>query len=171
MASLAAAVVLHVCLEVVVTRKDTSEIRLRTRALEYADLDALLALYTHLFDSDDPLPERAGVVEVWQRMLASPMLHCFGLELDDVLIASCTLTITPNLTRGTRSWGQIENVVTHRAYRRRGLGRTLIHHALALAWELGCYKVMLMTGRAENHRFYEHCGFQKDVKTGFIARP
>jgi GNAT superfamily N-acetyltransferase len=141
------------------------------RRLKHDDLDALLDLYTHLFDTDDPLPERGRVVQVWESMLGSPMLHCLGLELEARLVASCTLTITPNLTRGTRSYGQIETVVTHADYRRRGLGSALIGHALRMAWKQGCYKVMLMTGRDEAHSFYEHCGFRKDVKTGFIAYP
>ena len=41
---------------------------MQIRTLEHADLDALLDLYTHLFDADDPLPERERVLEVWKRM-------------------------------------------------------------------------------------------------------
>ncbi len=144
---------------------------MRIRTLERADLDALLDLYTHLFDSDDPLPDRERVVQVWTSMLESSMLRCLGLELDDRLVSSCTLTLTPNLTRGTRHYGQIENVVTHADYRRRGLGGTLIRYALRVAWEERCYKVMLLTGREETHSFYTECGFRKGVKAGFIAYP
>jgi N-acetylglutamate synthase-like GNAT family acetyltransferase len=141
------------------------------RQLKQDDLDALLDLYTHLFDEDDPLPDRERVTQVWRSMLDSSMLCCLGLELDARLVSSCTLTVTPNLTRGTRPYGQIENVVTHADCRRRGLGGTLIRHALRMAWEQRCYKVMLMTGRSETHSFYQECGFRKDVKTGFIAYP
>jgi hypothetical protein len=92
---------------------------MRIRTLEHMDLDALLDLYMHPFDRDDPLPDRERVLQVWKRMLDSSMLHSLGLELDDRLVSSCTLTLTPNLTRGTRPYGQIENVVTHADYRRR----------------------------------------------------
>jgi GNAT superfamily N-acetyltransferase len=49
----------------------------------------------------------------------------------------------------------------------------VLRSALDLAWRLGCYKVMLLTGSKEPgvHRFYERAGFAKDDKTGFIARP
>jgi ribosomal protein S18 acetylase RimI-like enzyme len=125
------------------------------RTLRHEDLDSLLALYQQLFDSDAPLPAREEVVRVWRSMLENPMLDCLGLELDQRLTASCTLTITPNLTRGARPYGQIENVVTHRDFRRQGLGQRLIRHALRMAWERNCYKVMLMTGRFDVHHLYK----------------
>ena len=93
------------------------------RALKYEDLDELLALYAQLHSTDDPLPEREKVIQIWRSMLENRMLHCLGLELDDRLVSSCTLTITPNLTRGARPYGQIETVVTHADYQRRGLGQ------------------------------------------------
>lgn len=141
------------------------------RSLRHEELDVLLELYTHLFTDDDPLPERERVQTVWDQLQGSPWHDALGVELDGVLVASCTLTLTPNLARGTRPWGQIENVVTHRDQRRRGLGRALIQRTLELAWEQGCYKVMLMTGRQDVHHFYESCGFKKGVKTGFVAHP
>jgi GNAT superfamily N-acetyltransferase len=93
--------------------------------------------------------------------------------VDGRLVASCILVVVPNLTRGGRPFGVIENVVTHREYRRRGIGSELLHHALDLAWEAGCYKVMLLSGmhRVESHAFYESVGFQKGAKIGFEARP
>ena len=141
------------------------------RKLVDRDLDALLSLYAHLFAEDDPLPGRERVLAVWQQIQASPSLQVLGLEIDGILVASCTLTITPNLTRGTRPYGQIENVVTHRDHRRRGLGRALMRRALEIAWMERCYKVMLMTGRSDVHGFYEGCGFRKDIKTGFVTYP
>lgn len=141
------------------------------RSLKYGDLDSLLELYSHLHDDDAPLPDRETVVRTWRSMIRNPMLHCLGLELDGRLIASCTLTVTPHLTRGARPYGQIESVVTHTDFRRRGLGSTLLRHALDLAWKHDCYKVMLMTGRDQVHSFYEQVGFRKGVKTGFVAYP
>ncbi len=69
------------------------------RALKHEDLDELLALYAQLHSTDDSLPEREKVIQIWRSMLDNPMLHCLGLKLDDRLVSSCTLTITPNLTR------------------------------------------------------------------------
>ena len=89
------------------------------------------------------------------------------------LVSTCTLTMIPNLTRMGRPYGLIENVVTHPDYRKQGLGTQVLRYALNIAWEHGCYKVMLMTGskREETLLFYEKVGFKRDIKTGFVAYP
>jgi GNAT superfamily N-acetyltransferase len=83
------------------------------------------------------------------------------------------LIVIPNLTRGARPYGLIENVVTHPEYRKQGIGSNLLRYALRLAWEKQCYKVMLLTGRKQEEtlRFYESVGFQRGIKTGFVAKP
>jgi GNAT superfamily N-acetyltransferase len=86
--------------------------------------------------------------------------------------STCALTIVPNLTRSARSYGLIENVVTHPDYRKRGIGTQVLKHALAIAWRQKCYKVMLMTGSKQEStmRFYEGAGFVRGEKIGFVAR-
>lgn len=143
------------------------------RALASHDLPALLALYPHLHPADDPLPAPAVVQAVWQELLASPRHTLIGGFVDGALVASCQLAVIPNLTRGCRPYGLIENVVTHAAHRRRGHGRALLAHALVLAWGQRCYKVMLLTGRKDEavFRFYEGAGFDPHGKQAFVARP
>ena len=143
------------------------------RKLQAHELDELLALYAHLHRADDPLPERRIVESVWQELLASPRHQCLGGRVDGALVASCTLTLIPNLTRRCRPYGVIENVVTHAGHRQQGHGHAMLAHALAHAWSEGCYKVMLMTGRKDDAtlRFYERAGFDRHGKQAFIARP
>jgi GNAT superfamily N-acetyltransferase len=143
------------------------------RHTEPNELPALLALYEHLHAADEPLPDAATMQRVWDDICRDPKLHCLVAEVDSTLVASCILAVIPNLTRAARPYGLVENVVTHAEHRRRGIGTALLQHVLAVAWELGCYKVMLLTGRKDESvfRFYEKAGFQRDVKTGFIAYP
>ena len=146
---------------------------LHIRDAQPNELPALLALYEHLHAADEPLPNDTTVQQVWDDICRDPKLHCLVAKMDGVFVASCILAIIPNLTRGTRPYGLIENVVTHADYRRQGIGTALLQHALAIAWEHNCYKVMLLTGRKDEgvFRFYEKAGFRRDVKTGFIAYP
>lgn len=146
---------------------------LQIRTIRPDELPALLSLYEHLHAADEPLPDAATVAQVWNELCNDPKLHCFVATADDAPVASCILIIIPNLTRCARPYGLIENVVTHAEYRRQGIGTALLQHALTIAWEQNCYKVMLLTGRKDEgvFRFYEKAGFQRGVKTGFIAYP
>jgi GNAT superfamily N-acetyltransferase len=137
------------------------------------DLVALMELYRHLNPVDQPILSVHELQTIWRAMLDQPGFSCIVGTAAGSLVSSCCLAVIPNLTRGGRPYAFIENVVTHSNHRRRGFGRAILDHALRIAWDAGCYKVMLLSGskRPEVHRFYESCGFRSDDKTGFVARP
>jgi GNAT superfamily N-acetyltransferase len=140
------------------------------RAALPSDLEGLAALYPHLNPSDEPIARdlAASRLDAIKQIPGSEVL--LGL-LDHKPVATCTLIVIPNLTRGGKPYGLIENVVTHVGYRGRGDGTRLLHAAVAAAWDAGCYKVMLMTGSKQPStlRFYESAGFEQ-TKTGFQMR-
>lgn len=140
------------------------------RAARLDDLDALLLLYRHLNPADPPL-SRAAAEDRLRAMLAQPGMTILCVQAGEIVVATCTLIIVPNLTRGGAPYALVENVVTHPDHRQNGHGRAVIRKAIGLAFDAGCYKVMLLTGRADPtvHRFYEGCGFTQS-KTGFQIR-
>jgi GNAT superfamily N-acetyltransferase len=113
------------------------------------------------------------VQAVWDEALRNPRCRYVGGYVDGKLVASCTITVIPNLTRACRPYGLIENVVTHADHQRMGWGRAVLHSALDFAWQQNCYKVMLLTGRkdASTLQFYEAAGFDMHGKQAFIAKP
>lgn len=138
---------------------------LRTARAE--DLAGIQALYLHLNAEDPPAdPQKAG--PAWDSLLNSGLTTVLVAEIGGLLVASCTLVVIPNISRGARPYALIENVVTHAEHRRKGLG----HAALDRAWQAGCYKVMLATGSKEEGtlRFYEGAGFERGGKTFFQIR-
>jgi len=144
------------------------------RPIEKEELPELLALYEHLHENGDaPLPPDERLARIWDSIFSNPLLHYLVGDIDGEIASSCTLAIVPNLTRGARPYGLIENVVTHRDYRGRGFGARMLRRALQIAWEHDCYKVMLLTSRKDEAtlKFYERAGFERGVKTGFIAHP
>jgi GNAT superfamily N-acetyltransferase len=150
-----------------------SDERVCIRTIEQHELSALLDLYRHLHAADAPLPADGALRQAWNQVLADPKVHVLVADVNGSLAASCTLVIIPNLTRGACPYGLVENVVTHSAYRRKGIGTRLLKHALQMAWERNCYKVMLLTGSKSEGtlQFYEQAGFRRGIKTGFIATP
>jgi GNAT superfamily N-acetyltransferase len=136
-----------------------------------ADLSEMLGLYQHL-NPDDPIPDSVKAQIAWSALIGSDLTTVFVADAAGMLVSSCTLIIIPNLTRGVRPYGLIENVVTHPDHRRIGLGRAVLSAALDAAWKEDCYKVMLATGsrREETLRFYEAAGFKRGGKTFFQAR-
>lgn len=141
------------------------------RSARDADLAGVLALYEHLHPRDPVVVPEAAKVS-WSALLTSPLTTVFVVEVAGVLVATCVLAIVPNLTRGARPFGVIENVVTHPSCRRSGLARKVLQAALDAAWEGGCYKVILATGRRDEETlgFYERSGFERGGKTYFEAR-
>ncbi len=135
-----------------------------------ADLPAILALYAQL-SPGDLLPDTIAAEATWNRMLTSDMMSVHVAEFEGAVAATCVLIVVPNLTRNQRPFALIENVVSAAALRGRGLGKTVIQAAVAHAFSLDCYKVMLMTGRSDAAvlGFYEACGFQRG-KTAFQIR-
>ncbi len=113
-----------------------------------------------------------NINKLWDKIFNDPNRYYFVVEVDGVLVSSSTLVIIDNLTRSGRPFGLIENVVTHKEYRKRGYGTAILHKALEVAKNNDCYKVVLLTGRKEESvlRFYERVGFEKGIKTGFIIR-
>lgn len=134
------------------------------------DLEALLSLYKFLHDVDLSIT-RDVARENFDHIIASPYLNLFVIEFRGQLVSSCYLNVIHNLTRGGAPYGVIENVVTHPQFRRKGFGQSIVRYALNAAWETGCYKVMLMTGREENIPFYEGVGFDSSAKWGLLAKP
>lgn len=132
------------------------------------DLDALLCLYAHLHAEAPPPPEAAR--RAWEAVLSDPNHHLLLGEADSAPVSTCALVVIPNLTRGTRPYGLIENVVTHPERRGEGRATALLHRASELAREAGCYKVMLLTGRGDEAtlRFYRGAGFNSEDKAAFI---
>lgn len=145
-----------------------SPITIRTARPE--DLDDLLSLYRTL-SRDNDLNPTEFVRDTYATILAHQGLSVFVALDEEKPVATASLLVTPNLTRGCRPYALVENVVSAESHRGQGYGRAVVLHAIDAAWQAGCYKVMLLTGstRPEVHKFYESCGFVQN-KTGFQVR-
>ena len=135
------------------------------------DLDKLMDLYVQL----SPINEGLSVQkrdEVWEQIQNDDKITYLGAYENNQLIATCFLTIIPNLSNQGRPIGYIENVVTDEKWRGKGVGTKLLQEAVAMAKSQNCYKVFLESGIARTgaHEFYRTLGFDDTRKKAFNIR-
>lgn len=133
------------------------------------DFDNLMELYTQLHENQ--LPEKTDeVVQLWKKILNDKNHHIIVAEENGKIVSSCVCIIIPNLTHNQRPYALIENVVTHKDYRKKGLATSCLNYAKEIALREKCYKLMLLTGSKKQStlNFYEEAGYNKNDKTAFI---
>ena len=141
------------------------------RRLTVSDLPSLLELYRQL-DEDDGQCAFVQSERVWKEIEDNANIQYFGAIENGKVVSTCYAVYIPNLTRGNRGICFIENVVTDKEYRKRGLASRVIDMAVAFAKDHRCYKVILQSGiaRIEAHQFYAHKGFDGASKKAFDMR-
>ena len=139
------------------------------REIIESDYVGLMKLYMQLHNN--PFPEKdKSVAELWNRILKDKDHHIIVAQEDGEIVSSCVCVIIPNLTHGQRPYALIENVITHEAYRKKGLATACLNYAREIAEKENCYKMMLLTGSKEEStlKFYEKAGYNRNDKTGYI---
>ena len=133
------------------------------------DLQAVLELYLHLHETSIP-EDTAHLREVWEQIINDPHHHLIICEIDGKLVSSCVCVIIPNLSKQVRPYAFIENVVTHKDYRKKGYATACLNYAKEIAVRENCYKMMLLTGskNPKTLNFYQQAGYNANDKTAFI---
>ena len=139
------------------------------REIVKEDFNGLMELYMQLHDN--PMPEKTTeIIELWNRILKDKEHHIVIAEEDGKIVSSCVCVIIPNLTHNQQPYAFIENVITDKDYRKKGLATACLNYAKEIAVKENCYKLMLLTGSKKEStlNFYERAGYNKNDKTAFI---
>ena len=139
------------------------------REIVNEDFNGLMKLYMQLHDN--PMQEKTSeIMELWNRILKDKEHHIIIAEEDGNIVSSCVCVIIPNLTHNQRPYAFIENVITDKDYRNKGLATACLNYAREIAIKEKCYKLMLLTGSKKEStlNFYERAGYNKNDKTAFI---
>lgn len=84
-------------------------------------------------------------------------IYTFVAEDEGKLIGTATLFLEQKFSHKGSKVGHIEDVVVDSTSRKKGIGKALVSHLIALAKENGAYKCILDCSE-ENVPFYEKCG-------------
>lgn len=139
------------------------------REAEKKDLNGLLLLYQQLHNSQVAI-NFDDLAELWNQILQDQNHHIIVAEEDGTIVSSCVCVIIPNLTHNQRPYALIENVITDKAYRKKGFATKCLDYAKKIAIQKKCYKMMLLTGSRMDAtlQFYRNAGYNSEDKTAFI---
>lgn len=86
-------------------------------------------------------------------------------------IGTLTLFVLPLLAHRTAPGALVEDVAVHPSAQGQGVGRQLVHEAMARAQAAGCYKLALSSNerREAAHAFYDSLGFQRHGLSFVVA--
>lgn len=134
-------------------------IRLATRD----DVPNVLGLYAACgIDPPADAQQVAAASLHWDR-LAAAGARVFLAEHEGQALGTLTLYVLPLLAHGLAPEALVEDVAVDAAAQGQGVGRALMHHAMGVAREHGCYKLALSSNirREAAHAFYDSLGFER----------
>ena len=141
------------------------------RFAQAADLPSLVSLFaaSEVSAVAEPLEQAE---RIWEETLSQKAVRVFVSEDQGRLAATCMLITAPNLLRGGKRHGFLENVVTHPELRGLGHGKVVVRFALEHAWAVGCHHVLMQSGRTDPrvHSFYEGLGFRPGLRVAYVAQ-
>ena len=143
----------------------------KIREINENDFEGLSELYTHLHNNK-PIVCNEENTNIFKQILSDSNHHIIVADCNGKIVSSCVCVIVPNLTHNQQPYAIVENVVTHKEYRNKGLASQCLSLAREIALNHNCYKMMLLTGskKRSTHKFYQKNGYNRFEKTGYIQR-
>lgn len=136
---------------------------LQVRQASAADLPSVLTLYAQpAMDNGNVLPI-AEAEQLLAQFSHYPNYRLFVACENDAIVGTFALLVMHNLAHQGTPSAIVEDVVVSESHQSQGIGRDMMHQAMALAREAGCYKLVLSSNqkRERAHAFYESLGFQR----------
>jgi len=126
------------------------------------DLPAVLGVYqaAGIGPREGSDPAQARTLFERQRALGAQLLLA---EAAGRPLGTLTLFVLPLLGHGGAPEALVEDVAVHPDAQGQGVGRALMHAAMARARAAGCYKLALTSNlkRVDAHAFYDSLGFER----------
>lgn len=132
------------------------------RQAQESDLHAMVELLRQLAKVEsnfrfDPQKQRAGL----ELLLADPHSLVFVVEIGGMIAGMATLQRLISTHEGGVV-GRVEDVVIHRNFRGKGIGKQLLNHLKAVCQELGYQRLQLLADETNTNgeTFYASQGLQ-----------
>ena len=94
-----------------------------------------------------------------EKIKLNPYHYIIVAKYDNEIIGSITVLIEPKFIHNLSFVAHIEDVIVDKSYRKNGVGKLLMMHAISLAKQYKCYKIILDCNE-KNFDFYQRFGFK-----------
>jgi len=133
------------------------------REASKADLPEVLRLYAQPDLDDGQVLSGQDAERVFDRMASYPNYKVYVADIDTRVVGTFTLLVIDNLAHMGTPSAIIEDVAVDPALQGQGIGKQMMRHAIKLATEYGCYKIVLSSNlkRERAHAFYESLDFER----------
>ena len=128
------------------------------------DLPALLGLYREAGFGTGTVVDVPAARALLERIRTYPDYRLYVATLDGgPPVGTYVLLIMDNIAHDGRPLAIVEQVVVAREQQGKGLGKAMMHHAMAEARKANCYKLQLSshTRFHDAHAFYDKLGFTR----------
>lgn len=126
-------------------------------------MPGILSLHAELESGDGDILPVEEARKIFLRIRKYPDYRIYVAVSDREIIGTFALLVMDNLAHMGAPSGIVEDVVVHRNWQGKGIGKQMMEFAMGYCREKGCYKVALSSNlkRDSAHHFYESLGFQK----------
>jgi GNAT superfamily N-acetyltransferase len=137
--------------------------QLSCRQATTADLAGILRLYAQPDLDNGEVLSVPEAEDFFERIARYPDYHLYVAVGEGQIVGTFALLIMENLGHRGAPSAIIEDVAIAPDWQRRGIGTMMMHHALRICAEKGCYKALLSSNlkRDKAHAFYQSMGFER----------
>lgn len=146
------------------SRPELTAVHVREATMDDAELLAVLQAEMDDEEVEDRSRAGADMRQTLLDMARYPDFHAYLVrDGGGVAVGSFSLMIFSSPSHGGSKQALLDAVVVSRSRRGQGIGEAMLQHAMRLAKDAGCYKMMLSSNlkRVDAHRFYERLGFSQ----------
>lgn len=136
--------------------------KIEIRQATEKDLSSILSLFKQP-DVDKNVLSILQAKRIFNRIRHYPDYKIYVAKADQRIVGTFSLLIMEKLSHLGAKSGIVDDVVVHRNWQGKGIGKKMMQFAEDRCQESGCYKLMLSSNvkRELAHRFYEKLGFKK----------
>ena len=107
-------------------------------------------------------PSKSEYSKIWNKFKGQKNVHALVALINNKVVGYGSIVIETKIRGG--KMGHIEDIVSHKNFRKSGIGKAIVDNLFVVAKKKSCYKVALQC-KKHTISFYKKCGYKKNAIT------